>query len=104
MKDYIITERAGPYVAGRRNPGAGTVLSLTQRAAAHDLRVGALQISRPAPEPEAEPAADEPDVNVAEDPDEAEIARLRDLAEGDGRTTEVREARERLAALGIDHS
>lgn len=39
---YLVTGRAGPYIAGRRSPGAGHVIVLSTREAAHDLRVGAL--------------------------------------------------------------
>lgn len=54
MPEYRITNAAGPYVAGRRNTGAGTKLFLTPREAAHDLRVGALEVAPP-PEPPAAP-------------------------------------------------
>lgn len=42
MPRYAITERAGPFVAGYRNPGVGTVLELSDRQAAHELRLGTL--------------------------------------------------------------
>jgi hypothetical protein len=42
MPRYIITERAGRFVAGQTNTGVGTVLELTERAAAHELRLGTL--------------------------------------------------------------
>ena len=42
MPRYAITERAGPFVAGFRNPGVGTVLELTERQAEHELRLGTL--------------------------------------------------------------
>jgi hypothetical protein len=42
MPRYIITERAGRFVAGHTNTGVGTVLELTDRAAAHELRLGTL--------------------------------------------------------------
>ena len=42
MPRYAITERAGPFVAGFRNPGVGTVLELSERQAAHELRLGTL--------------------------------------------------------------
>ncbi len=50
MPLYQITDKAGPYVAGRVNEGAGTTIFLTEREAAHDLRVGSIV---PAPEPQA---------------------------------------------------
>ena len=42
MPRYAITERAGPFVAGTRNTGVGTVLDLTERQAEHELRLGTL--------------------------------------------------------------
>ena len=42
MPNYIITQKAGPYVAGLRNTGVGTRLSLSERAAEHELRLGTL--------------------------------------------------------------
>ena len=42
MPRYIVTKTAGPYVAGLRNPGAGKILDLTERQAAHELRLGSL--------------------------------------------------------------
>jgi hypothetical protein len=42
MPRYAITERAGPFVAGIRNTGVGTVLDLTERQAEHELRLGTL--------------------------------------------------------------
>ena len=42
MPRYAITERAGPFVAGIRNTGVGTILDLTERQAEHELRLGTL--------------------------------------------------------------
>jgi hypothetical protein len=42
MPRYAITERAGPFVAGHRNTGVGTILDLTERQAEHELRLGTL--------------------------------------------------------------
>ena len=42
MPRYIITERAGRFVAGHTNTGVGTALDLTERAAAHEVRLGTL--------------------------------------------------------------
>ena len=42
MPRYAITERAGPFVSGFRNPGVGTVFELSERQAAHELRLGTL--------------------------------------------------------------
>ena len=44
MPRYAITERAGPFVAGIRNAGVGTVLELSERQAEHELRLGSLVI------------------------------------------------------------
>lgn len=38
MKTYAITEKAGRYVAGTRNPGVGTTLTLTDKQAEAALR------------------------------------------------------------------
>jgi hypothetical protein len=62
MPRYAITERAGPFVAGHRNTGVGTVLELTERQAEHELRLGTL-VRLPQPhqsataEPRGEPLA-----------------------------------------------
>ena len=61
MPRYAITERAGPFVAGIRNTGVGTVLALTERQAEHELRLGTLVWL---PEPQ-ETAAAEPRVDPA---------------------------------------
>ncbi len=42
MPRYAITEKAGPFVAGHRNAGVGTVLHLSERQAEHELRLGTL--------------------------------------------------------------
>lgn len=39
---YAITEKAGPYVAGFRNNGVGTILELTPRQAEQAVRDGTL--------------------------------------------------------------
>jgi hypothetical protein len=61
MPRYAITERAGPFVAGIRNTGVGTVLALTERQAEHELRLGTLvwlpgAHEGAAAEPQADPA------------------------------------------------
>lgn len=61
MPRYAITERAGPFVAGIRNTGVGTVLDLTERQAEHELRLGTLVCL---PEPQESVAA-EPRVDPA---------------------------------------
>lgn len=47
MQDYIITEKAGRIVAGHRNTGVGTTLSLTESQAKHELRLGTLIPRKP---------------------------------------------------------
>lgn len=44
MPRYAITEKAGRFVAGQTNTGVGTVLTLTEKQAAHELRLGSLQL------------------------------------------------------------
>ena len=43
MNRYAITEKAGRFVAGQTNTGVGTVLSLTDKQAEHELRLGTLR-------------------------------------------------------------
>jgi hypothetical protein len=42
MAKYLITEKAGRFVAGHRNTGIGTVLELLPHAAEYELRLGTL--------------------------------------------------------------
>ena len=44
MPRYAITEKAGRFVAGQNNTGVGTVLTLTEKQAEHELRLGTLQL------------------------------------------------------------
>ncbi len=67
MPRYIITERAGRFVAGHTNTGVGTTLDITERAAAHEVRLGTLipevatiEPVAPAPEPVAAQPAEAP--------------------------------------------
>lgn len=46
MKEYVITEKAGRFVAGQRNPGVGISLHLTDKAAEAGLREGALVLKK----------------------------------------------------------
>lgn len=57
MPRYAITEKAGRFVAGTNNTGVGTVLTLTEKQAEHELRLGTLV---PVDLPMAAPAAQEP--------------------------------------------
>jgi hypothetical protein len=69
MPRYAITERAGPFVAGIRNTGVGTVLDLTERQAEHELRLGTL-VRLPEPgERVAAEARVEPPAGVAATPE-----------------------------------
>lgn len=65
MPRYIITEKAGRFVAGYRNTGVGTVLEIPAIAAEYEIILGTLRAEdQPAASkaaPEAEPVAvDEP--------------------------------------------
>jgi hypothetical protein len=42
MPRYIITKKAGRFVAGYRNTGVGTSLELTPAQAEHEVRLGTL--------------------------------------------------------------
>ena len=70
---FIITDRAGPWIAGQRNPGAGTVLELTQQQAAHELRLGTIVHDQPSgargrkARDKADTAQPEPDDATAND-------------------------------------
>ena len=57
MPRYAITERAGRFVAGQNNTGVGSVLTLTEKQAEHELRLGTLVELDP---PKAEETAQEP--------------------------------------------
>ena len=54
MKDYIVTAKAGRRISGIPNPGTGNVIRLTDRQAAHELRMGTIV---PADDTEARAAA-----------------------------------------------
>lgn len=41
--DFIVTEKAGAWVAGRRSPGKGKTLPLTEEEAVYALDLGELQ-------------------------------------------------------------
>lgn len=76
MPRYAITEKAGRFVAGTNNTGVGTVLTLTEKQAEHEVRLGTLEpLDGPRPEPtepneEPKKAPDEP--NVPAEPTEGE--------------------------------
>jgi len=53
MNRYAITEKAGRFVAGQTNIGVGTVLTLTDKQAEHEQRLGTLRLlDVPGSEPE----------------------------------------------------
>lgn len=62
MKTYVITEKAGRFVAGQRNPGVGMTLRLTDKAAEAGLREGALAERKP----EAAASAEKVETKAAE--------------------------------------
>lgn len=76
MPRYIITERAGRFVAGHTNTGVGTALELTERAAAHEVRLGTLipasgaAQEQASPEPVVAPAAKPPAPDPEPEPDD----------------------------------
>lgn len=43
MPRYAITEKAGRFVAGQTNIGVGSVLTLTEKQAEHEVRLGSLR-------------------------------------------------------------
>ena len=88
MPRYLITEKAGRFVAGHRNTGVGTALDLPPIAAEHELRLGTLvpadllplqveAADETAREPEVSPEPDlhetEPETET-EEPAEAPVA------------------------------
>lgn len=64
-KDYLVTEKAGLFVAGKRSPGAGKSISLTADQADYALISGELsEPEKPAraakkPAPPATPVVEE---------------------------------------------
>lgn len=57
MPRYAITEKAGRFVAGQTNNGAGTVIELTDKQAEHELRLGTLIAADAEEAPQAAPEA-----------------------------------------------
>lgn len=52
MPRYAITEKAGRFVAGQTNNGVGTVLTLTEKQAEHEVRLRSLMpldVEKPKP-------------------------------------------------------
>lgn len=57
MPLYEVTSLAPPKVAGKRHDGAGSVITLTESEAKHELVIGSLKVFQPAPPPAEEPKA-----------------------------------------------
>ncbi|WP_041375658.1 hypothetical protein [Polymorphum gilvum] len=43
MKPYLVTDKAGPFVAGTRNPGKGETLRLSEDQARYALIAGEIE-------------------------------------------------------------
>lgn len=72
-KRYLITEKAGPWVAGTRNRGVGSELRLTAAQAEHELRLGTIVEAAPKPAPQPVPEASaEPEAEAKSAGDEGE--------------------------------
>ena len=72
MARYLITEKAGRFVAGHRNTGVGTVLDLLPLAAEYELRLGTLVPADP-PTMQVEAAVETAgETEVLPDPDTRE--------------------------------
>lgn len=85
MPRYAITEKAGRMVAGTNNIGVGAVLNLTEKQAAHELRLGSLRlldVQRPDDMPSKTAASPEPseDHEPSDDLEAMTVAELRTLA------------------------
>lgn len=57
MPLYEVTSLAPPKIAGKRHDGAGSVISLTESQAKHELVIGSIKVFEPAPAPVEEPKA-----------------------------------------------
>lgn len=68
MPKYLITEKAGTFVAGHRNTGVGSTLDLPAVAAEYELTLGTLVLAEEAaPASAGEPEAAEPDAVSADE-------------------------------------
>jgi hypothetical protein len=84
MARYLITEKAGRFVAGHRNTGVGTLLDLLPLAAEYELRLGTLvpadlpplqvEVLETEPAPGPEPAPEVPEAPVNDDVSAPEAA------------------------------
>jgi hypothetical protein len=71
MPRYAITETAGRFVAGTNNTGVGTVLTLTEKQAEHEVRLGTLRLldgAKREPKEVTEPSLAPP---IEDEPDKA---------------------------------
>ncbi len=86
MPRYGITEKAGRFVAGLQNHGVGSVLTLTEKQAEHELRLGSLvllDVQRPDDLPKKAPAAEpaaEPAKEPVDDLEDMTVAELKTMA------------------------
>ena len=72
MPKYLITEKAGTFVAGHRNNGVGSTLDLPAVAAEYELTLGTLvPAEEAAPVPAGEPEAAETEAPHAAEPEAA---------------------------------
>lgn len=60
MPRYVITEKAGRFVAGQRNSGVGTELNLTEQQAKAGVREGTLILRKAPGDAQPNVAASEP--------------------------------------------
>lgn len=68
-KDFTVTEKAGAFVAGRRSPGEGKPIRLTEEQAFYPLQAGEIvrpEARKPGPARPARAKADAPADNRGE--------------------------------------
>ena len=84
MPRYAITEKAGRMVAGTNNIGVGAVLNLTEKQAAHELRLGSLRlldVQAAGDMPKAKPTEPSVQTDPVDDLADLTVAELKALAE-----------------------
>jgi hypothetical protein len=59
-KDFEVTEKAGTFVAGRRSPGAGKTIKLTEAEAHHALMMGELRLASTKAKASGKPGSNPP--------------------------------------------
>ena len=87
MPRYAITETAGRFVAGTNNTGVGTVLTLTEKQAEHEVRLGALRSLDDSKSELIDPTPNDPTQMASKEPTElheglAEKASKQTVAKG----------------------